>query len=710
VDHSDARRLMARAFETPLTQDMERDLALHLVGCAECKVLYEGLQHAHPALSSLAPGSPPGDAIERAIERAITVLRGEADPGPVARNAPPEAPPIEALPDNYQAGPVVIQPAETKAEELLPLDEVEWEESPGAVRPVEADRQPIEPPPGATEDVVAPPVDAPAALEAPSAPDEDVDLAPELPPVEEELIQIPARPEVRPEMPRFEDPVPARVQPRSEIDELLDEERRRLEPLPYVEEELAGEGPRPSTWFLAVAAVVALFVITFFIITRGPNLFGGGQGDLPKPDEVKNGVERAFKDMRSLKADFSIERLGLYRIGTKDKAAVYSFSNGRYTGKLTYDRAEGYRQQFTLEARGNELTRANIVQSADETQSIIGRGSQASYIVEKLPPLGPPDGAFRPSLGLLEDAIGSVAGLMAGASDLKVVGKSQNDTRDLYEVRFSVRATELSRADQMDVFFDSQTFLPVKISRSISRDNAQVLGPSSALTSDVLDRAFGSNARVTTEVTELSNIVKDDIILPGDFAVNPPTGVKEQESDSHFERVTRASLSKLDFKPLFPSPVPSGFEEQQLTVFRGTPPKWGPQGTYPAPSNIFQVSYFDGKTTIVVTERQLSKPFDLGGRSPLRGGTLPITVRTVERDGDTFYFGTSPEVPPHAFGFIGNTFVMASGYAPQARLIGVLTSLQEASAEVPAPIELSPSPGATGSTSPSPSSATLPAG
>ncbi len=721
MDHSDARRLMARALETALTNDEERDLALHLVGCAECKTLYEGLQHAHPALSSLAPGSPPSETIDRAIQRATTVLRGEADPGPVASHGP-EAPPVsEPLPPNYQSGPVVIPTTAAPMEEQIPLDEVEWDESPGAVRPAEADR-PAAVAPRDTGDidlpVIAPPVDEPSFPAA--AETEGTDVSPSLPllPDEDEApivtppVVIPPVVEQRPELPRFEEPAPVRVgAPRSEIDELLDEERRRLEPMPYAEEDFDNEGPRPTAWLLALAVVVALAVLSFFLVTKGPNLFGGGGNDLLKADEVKSRVDRALKDMRSLKASFSIERLGLYRIGTKDKAAVYSFSNGRYSGTVTYDRAEGYRQQFTLEARDKELSRANVVQLSDETKSIIGRGAGTAFLDEMQPPLGPPDGAFRPTLGLLEDAIGSVASLLSGAKDLKVVSKTTRDTRDLYEVRFSVRATEFSRADQMIVFVDSQTFLPVKVLRSISRDNAHVLGPSSALTSDVLDRAFGSNERVTTEVTELTEIVKDDIILPGDFQVTAPSGVKEQQSDSKYDRITRAEIStKLDFKPLFPSPVPNGFEEQQIAVLNGKPSKWGPGGTFPAPESIFEVSYFDGKRTVVITERRMSKKFDFGGRSPLQGGGLPITVRRVERDGNAFFVGTSPELPPHAFGFIGNTFVMASGYAPAGELVGVLASLQEAAAEVPAPIQLSPSPSASATSGTPSTSPALPAG
>src|SRR5581483_8144431 len=144
------------------------------------------------------------------------------------------------------------------------------------------------------------------------------------------------------------------------------------------------------------------------------------------------------------------------------------------------------------------------------------------------------------------------------------------------------------------------------------------------LTPDVLDKAFGQNARVTTEVTQLSNIVKDDLILPGDIALNAPSDLKPQESDGHFEQITQAQIpTKLDFKPLFPSQMPEGFTQGPLAVFRGKPGGWGPGNTLPAPKNIFQVSYFNGATTVVISEREMAKPFDIT-TSPL-SADLPIT-------------------------------------------------------------------------------------
>ena len=82
MDHEGARRLMAEAMEGALGTDDEKELALHLVGCDECKGIYEGLQQAHPALTSIELGYPSTQSIDAAVHRATTVLRGEADPAP----------------------------------------------------------------------------------------------------------------------------------------------------------------------------------------------------------------------------------------------------------------------------------------------------------------------------------------------------------------------------------------------------------------------------------------------------------------------------------------------------------------------------------------------------------------------------------------------------------------------------------------------------
>ena len=96
-DHDGARRLMAEAMEGQLGQADERELALHLVECEECKGIYEGLQQAHPALESIELGYPSTPSLDAAVHRATTVLRGEADPGPHGlTDEPPRLPEEDA--------------------------------------------------------------------------------------------------------------------------------------------------------------------------------------------------------------------------------------------------------------------------------------------------------------------------------------------------------------------------------------------------------------------------------------------------------------------------------------------------------------------------------------------------------------------------------------------------------------------------------------
>jgi hypothetical protein len=720
IDHDGARRLMAEAMEGRLGETDERELALHLVGCEECKGIYEGLQQAHPALSSIELGYPSTQALDAAVHRATTVLRGEADPGPHGlTEEPPRLPDDDANTVRIDSGgthhdedvlvpagpstvtgpmtPVTPPPTERPRMEPRIPPNMPTEVPEAHVRPILPDvvPEPIEVSEPEVTETVAPPPSSPAEPEPPpSLPAEfpvevSAGTSPDAP--------IPPSAAIPPEAPR------------SEIESLLDEDRARYEPVtaPEPEEyEDASSGPGP--WFVAIAVTVILAVLSVVLITRGQGLFGGSGGDLPSASEVRNKVQRAVQEMKSLKTSFDIQRLNLYRVGREKDSLVYSFSNGTFAGHLVYDRAEGYKQDFTLTVQGEEAERAEIVQEADATRSLVGTGADRQLLVEENPPLGPPDGNLRPALGLLEDSLGTAAALIAGSRDLEVAGKTERDGRELYEVRGSVRPTELSRADRIEANLDANNFLPVVVKRSISKDNAGVLGPSSALTEADISRAFGQHERVTTEYMVLGNVTYDDIVLPNELVLDVPDGVEEQKKDSKFERITHAELSsKLDFQPLLPRTLPSGFEEELLAVYTGEPSDWGPNKTLPKPKHVFHSEYFDGKTTIVVTQRQMTERFDLNG-SPLARSGLPITVKSVTRDNKQFFYGSSPEVPPHVYGFLGTTFVMAVGYAPQAELVRIVASLAETPAAVPGSAEISAEP--SGSASPGASPSASPAG
>jgi hypothetical protein len=569
-------------------------------------------------------------------------------------------------------------------------------------------------------DVPAPLVEASIAE---TAPEPDVGLRPPLPvspppiepppPVEPERVELPplapppappARetvPLITPTPTRITSaPVTPRVSRPDEVEALLDEDYG-VDPItipgrPRPERRTVGAGP----WLAAIAVTVALAILAAVLISRGQGIIGTG-GDLPAPEEVQTRVARVFENMKSLKTSFSIRRLSIYRTGGQQGSLVYSFANGEYSGRFVYDRSEGYRQEVTLTINDREVDRAKIVQTSDETRSLLGSATN-DLIVERRPPLGPPDGQLRPALGVLEEALGEVVQTIVTSDNLEVVGRTSEDGRDLYQIRTSITPDELTRADQLDVLLDVSTFFPAVIRRSIGRVDAGVLGPSDVLTDDAIAKAFGDRDRITTERVELDNVLLDDIVLPGDFVLDAG-GAQPQSRDSQFERVTRAEVAgRLPFKPLFPRALPEGFKEQSIAVFAGEQRGWGPGGRYAAPDGVMHASYFDGKTTIVITERNVpSGPFALEG-SPLQSGALPITVRPYEREAKRLFYGVSPETPPHAYGFLGNVFVMVVGYAPADDLIGILASLGEVPAVAPAPGGPSPSPGATSSPAASP--------
>lgn len=487
-------------------------------------------------------------------------------------------------------------------------------------------------------------------------------------------------------------PEPYRVAKADEVEALLDEDYG-AEPIviarPPRERKQVGAGP----WLAAIAVTVALAILAAVLLTRGQGILGSGS-DLPSAAQVQSQVARVFGTMKSLKASFSVRKLSIYRTGGQQASLVYSFANGEHTGRFVFDRAEGYRQEVTLAVNGREVDRAKIVQTNNETKVL---GTANELIAEKQPPLGPPDGKLRPSFGMLEESIGAAVQVLLSSDDLEVVGSTKRDERELYEVKTSVTPNELTRADEMDVFVDARTYVPMIIRRSISRTNAGVLGPGDVLTDDAISKAFGDRERITTELVELDNVELDALVLPGDLVLDVPGGSKTQTRDSHFERVNRAQVAgKVKFKPLFPRSLPEGFREQLIAVYTGEQHGWGPGGRYPAPDGVVHASYFDGKTTIVVTERNIpTGPFAVDG-SPLQATGLPITVRPYERAEKRFFYGVSPEVPPHAYGFLGSVFVMVSGYAPAEELIDVLTSLGEEATVAPAP-DVTALPGATSS-------------
>lgn len=700
MDHDGARNLMAVAVEGGLAKEQEEELALHLVGCTECRTLYGGLETAHIALGRLSRSHPPTRAVDEAIHRATTVLRGEADPGPMAR-APAIPPPAHLvrpghLPeaDAKEAEPEETEPPALPPEELpvlpteAPPSPVELEPAPEVVPPAA-----IADTPAVTEADVAGPLPSEESEPARAGPE----LPPELPPIEPADQAPPPRleptpTEALPTPPEWAaaPPEPVVLPPRAPPPpEALPEVTEVPQPIPdRPHEPHPRAAPGLGPWLGAIAATVVLALLAGYLISRGQGL---GGGDAPSPDEVRGRVARLFTEMKSLKASFTIRRLDLYPVGRSDGSLQYSFSDGEISGRIVYDRAEGYREQTTVRVGGRQISRTQTSRTSENTQTLEGTGADAQLVVETSSPLGPPDAPFRPSLGTLERSVSTAAAELADASDLEVLGVRTAEEREVIEVRFSTEATELSRADVVAVLLDARTYFPVLVRREITRANAPVLGPEDVLTDNAIATAFGTRDRITTEIASLSDVVVDDIILPGDLVLDTPEGVRAQDRNGGYQVVRRADAAgRLEFTPLYPRTLPSGFDELQVAVFAGEPGAWGPNNSYPAPDGVMHATYFDGNTTVTIVQRHMpGGSFDTHG-SPLQTGGLPVATRSVERAAKTFFYGWSPEVPPHAYGFLGNTFAVVSGYLPADELIAIVSSLAEAPAEAPADADVLP--------------------
>jgi len=706
MDHDAARALMAAAIEGTLDDARERDLAVHLVGCAECKSLYSRLQQAEVALRGLAFSHPSTRIVDAAVVRATTVLRGEADPGPSGGVTPPahtraEDVDLGAFDEPAHApipvpAPVPLPPPTTFAPISIEEDVAGLvDDEPRSVRAIfgsSDQRTADDEATGIDEpEAAGPRVTGPfAALEAEHGDtaqwrfDDDVDspgarpfstLDDEL--TDEDLVlpDLPPRPGIEPPVAE-ERAEPIAAEP-ADIEATPDAPapaRRPPAPAATARRRRAGAG----AWLAAITAAVVLALVAGFVITRSQT----GGGATPTAAQVRDRVRHTFAQLRSLKASFTIRRLDLYPVSRSGATMQFSFSDGTTTGRLVFDRAEGFREESTTDVAGSEIATTRVAQTVSDLRTLQGTGGNAKLVIVRNPPLGPPDGAFHPALGSLDRAVGSVAQLIAGTSRLDVLGLRKTPDRQVVDIRLDVAPTELTRADRIDVALDARTYFPVHIRREISRSNGRVLAPESILGGAALQTAFANRDRILTEDTVISDLVVDDVILPGDFVLDVPQGASTQNTNRSFQRVPHADVaSKLHFTPLFPQSVPDGYAEQSLAVSTGTPATWGPNGAYPAPDGILDVTYFDGKTTIVVTERHMPHgAFDLHG-SPLTGTTtLPIQVTPQSRAEKTFYYATSPEVAPHAYGFLGDVFVMATGYAPADELVGIVASMGQASA------------------------------
>jgi hypothetical protein len=338
--------------------------------------------------------------------------------------------------------------------------------------------------------------------------------------------------------------------------------------------------------------------------------------------------------------------------------------------------------------------RSTTVRTADgDLQTLTIEPADRTAAVIRGPALGPPSEDLVPLLGVLESAVSVPAKLLAAADEVEVVEETTVGETRAYRVRFETAPDALTRADRFEMVLDAQTYFPLRVSRSISKADAQVLGPEELLTSDAIDTAFAERDRMEVERIDLTTLDLNGVVLPGEFRLEIPEGVEPDETTAGFEEVEPEALGDLSWDVLTPSEVPEGFQRRQTVARTERLTGWGPRDRYPAPTGIVQILYFDERTTVVVDQRHLRRGPVPIGTSPISGTTMPLSERSLP--GSDFTYAVSPEVPPHVYGWVDDVFVMVSGYAPPDQLLAFAQSMQ-----TPEP---SPTPSEDASPSPTPS-------
>lgn len=592
MTHEEARRAASRVLDDAVTGEVERDLAVHLVGCAECRLFYDTIRNVRTTRASAAQ-QPPPFVVDHAASRAATIVRGDPDPGPM---------PAE-------------QDAESTGEMVAPVRTGE--------RPAASEEGPI------------------------------ADLG------------------------------PGRTSRR---------ERRAAR------RELTERKTRRAPWLIAIAGALALAVLAGLIVTRGSVVRERLRPSVPTVNEVRRRAVEAFEGMRTLKTSFRIRRLGLYR--QPGDRPVYAFTNATERGRVLYEAPATLREERTLDVPGRTADRTTTLVRDATVDTITETGGRTDRTAVIGAAFGPPDGPLIGRLGVLEQAVTAVLQLLAGAGDARTSQTTYNE-RPAIRVRFSVAPDELSRADRIDMLVDRRTWLPVRIERTIARAGASVLGPSEVLAEAAIDAQFAGRERLVTELTELDGTTVDETIEPGEFVLAPST-IAPEPSEGRWQRIERQQLVEtLPFELLYPTAIPTGFREAGLAMFTGKPQTWGPRRSWAAPDGAMQAMFFDGKSTIVLSERRIARNRDRITGSPLQSGDLPVRTERVVRSGRALEFGMSAVVPPHVYGFVGDVYVVATGYVPVDDLVRLVASLQPVSQ--PSPSEgVDASPSASPDRSPAP--------
>lgn len=731
IDHHEAREAASASLDGPLTKDMERELALHLVGCVECKTFYDSIHGVKSALSRLAAGDLPDELLQAAIHRSTTVLAGDADPGPPddleARHS--DTGPI-SLPDF--AAPVPVVPVEQEplpdlsADESDPTPQEDPDESElESTRPMPAwmmedDPSDSEPPPPPSKTVM---VLGPDGSRPQSTPHEYPEA--ELPDLDVPERQVPAaeRPPLSigpppleldiPNAPMAESPHVGGGHVRMHNPDLegepasteFDPPRRPREGdrLIWQPDDISEPKRRVGPAVLALVVVLLLAGVAAFALSRNSDpTKPAPTPDLPALSAVRKGVAAAFDDLESLSTNYKISRLSVYRFKQEAGRELFSFSQATETGRVAYQAPDSLREERSLQVPDSPVLKTTTVRTPEGLRVLDQKADGRTLKVDSSPPFGPPASTLIPRLGVLDQAVSSAVELFQAASDVKVVGETKIGTQRGIKVKFGVRPDEFTRADSIEMVLDHDSYMPLRITRSIARADAQVLGEPTILTASKIDEAFNGRKRLATEVVELDRVdVNGTGVLPADFTLEVPTDVTPTAVTSGFKEIGKDD-TKLKAITLTPADLPAGYRTGTSIYETGKPVAWGPKNRYPGPTSTIQTLFTNGRTTIVVDQRKMAKKVPIT-TSPIPGTLIPLVSREVTSASGAFTYAISPEVPPHVFGYVGDIFVTVSGYAPLDDLLKIASSLTPA--ETPAP---STSPGASPRSSGSPAATSAP--
>lgn len=588
IDHARARELTGQSLDGQLSAADERELALHLVECSDCKTMYDGLHKVGGLVGTLETATWNPGELDSLISRAAAVLDGNADP------------------------------AETPE----------------------------------SEEIIVPPP------------------APVSPPVATDVLKIgsfePAQPVV--------DPEPSKPS-------------------------------RAGTLVTVLVAVLAL------AIGAGWFLYGRDAGNVapettPEPESgsvIAAQIRRSFDRLESLSVNYEMSRLDAYKTERRDDNRVkYSFAAGIFDGRIAFEAPFDLRQELTFELPGDAPLKTTLVRSSAGTttyeQTATGR---TAFTDTRAPLFGFGDGSAL-KFGVIEAALAVSIDDLADAAEVTDAGEVDlgDGTGRLYT--FNSTPSRVNHADRYEITVDEDTGLPVRISASISRENASVFTDDEVITEDQLDQAFLGKDRVSTLKLTLTEVdVNGTQVRPSDFEFEPDDDTTATTGDSDFEPIDPDTLDDIPT-------VATGFE--LVAAAENTDPAtWGPDKKYPEPEENVQYAFSRGATTVIVDIRKFeagttSADSDADDESSPEPTTDPDSaapdlepgviaddpLANIEQSSlDGFWFSTHSSLSaPVLFGSVGDRTIIVTGWASEE----ILAEFAQGFVSAGNPVVVSPSP------------------